>query len=64
MSEGSGKIEVHSTPDPTSEELRWRMEKVIQHAAATRDSLEASAGDFNKALAILGGQDNEVESSD
>lgn len=46
---------------PSNDELRWRMEKVVQHACATGVELEASAGDFNKALATLRGQGDELE---
>lgn len=59
MSEVKASQETTSGVEETSEEVRWRMEKVVQHACATRMDLEGSAKDFRKALAELGGQGDE-----
>lgn len=37
----------------TSEEVRWRMERTIQSAAASGFTLSESAIEFNKALQLL-----------
>lgn len=64
MPEMTGTHEQTSEVEETSEELRWRMEKVVQQAAATQDSLTSTAEDFNKALAILSGQGDGRKASD
>jgi len=37
----------------TSEEVRWRMEKVVQHTSQTGMDIESTAKDFIKALRAL-----------
>ncbi len=56
MPEQSRATDQTSGVEVTNEELRWRMEKVVQHACSTGLYLEDTANDFNKALAALGNE--------
>lgn len=53
MSEVTGTLESTAEPEVTSEELRWRMEKVIQYAAETGELIDEASRQFNRALQIL-----------
>lgn len=63
MAEGKSEfvqseLVAQKAPEVTPEEMRWRMEKVVQFAAAAGYAIDDAATQFNKALAILDGQDN------
>ena len=52
MPELKDELEVQNAPELTSEEVRWRMEKVVQYATGNA-TLDDSALQFNKALRHL-----------
>lgn len=56
MAKVKDELEAGPETEVTSEEVRWRMEKVVQFAAASGHTIDDSALQFNKALAVLGGQ--------
>jgi hypothetical protein len=52
----TAKLEHTAGVEITSEEVRWRMEKVVQITAATGMTAEGTAKDFNRALRHLKGE--------
>jgi hypothetical protein len=52
----TAKLEHTAGVETTSEEVRWRMEKVVQITAATGMTAEGIAKDFNRALRHLKGE--------
>ncbi len=53
MTEVAGTLEQTAGVEVTSEEVRWRMEKVVQHTGQTGMDIESTAKDFNRALRVL-----------
>jgi hypothetical protein len=47
------ELKADAQPEVSSEELRWRMEKVVDYAKVSGEGLAFEAVQFNKALATL-----------
>lgn len=47
------ELKAAAQPEVSSEELRWRMEKVVEYAKVSGEGLAYEAEQFNKALATL-----------
>ncbi len=47
------ELKADAQPEISSEELRWRMEKVVEYAKVSGEGLAFEAEQFNKALATL-----------